>query len=243
MHPDVPSVIARWNGTPDTLTHVREGENEIYEFRVGSTPLILRLTRNAHRNREQLEAELEFIRYVSTRGVAVALPCSSMDGASVESFRPPDGELWYAVVFARVQGRHFRYFSSDIDRPLFRAWGEAMGALHAASREFVPAVTVRRPVWSEQDTTSCDERSLPSEETEARREHARITEWLESLGTTPQSWGLIHGDLERTNFMLEGSSVRVYDFDDVCYHWYMADGQRDAWAARTRAGFAEPFWW
>ncbi len=232
MLPDVPGVIARWNGDPHTLRHERSGANEVYAFSSRSARRFLRLTRDAHRCREQLEAELDFVRFVASRGVGAALPCPSVSGTDVEDSRADDGEPWHAVAFTAVPGRHFRYFSSDVDRPLFRAWGEAMGALHAASREFVPATSMRRPTWDEQDTTRCDEASIPAAETEARREHACVTEWLRSLRATPESWGLIHGDFERTNFTLDGTAVHVYDFDDACYHWYMADVANALWAFR-----------
>ncbi len=232
MRPDLPNVIARWKGTPGTLAHVRDGANAVYEFRVGSARLFLRLTRNAHRSRDQLEAELDFVRYLASRGVAVARPVSSVNDAWVERAAAADGELWHAVAFAAAPGCHFRYFSGDIDRPLFRAWGAAIGALHAASREFVPASSRRRPSWTEQDTTCCDDTRLASAETEARREHVRVAEWLASRGATAQSWGLIHGDFGRTNFRLDGNTVHVYDFDDACYHWYMADIAHALWAFR-----------
>jgi Ser/Thr protein kinase RdoA (MazF antagonist) len=228
----VSSVLARWSGNAGTLRHERSGANKVYEFASAGERRFLRLTRDAHRDREQLEAELEFVRFVASRGVEAALPCPSASGTSVEDVRGSDGEPWHAVAFTAVPGRHFRYFSSDIERPLFRAWGEAMGALHAAAREFVPATSARRPAWDEQDTTRCDAASVPATETEGRREHARVAEWLRSLRPTPDSWGLIHGDFERTNFTRHGTAIHVFDFDDACYHWYVADIANALWAFR-----------
>jgi Ser/Thr protein kinase RdoA (MazF antagonist) len=246
MRPDPAQLVAWWDGSPQTLTHVRHGANAVYTFRAGNRRLILRVTEDRHRNRCQLEAELDFIRFVAARGVAAALPISSNRDACVETVQLEDGVLWHAVAFMAVPGRHFRFFSPDIDRPLFRAWGSAMAALHAASRDFVPAAPRRRLTWAEQDTTSCDHTRLPSGEAGARREHARVAEWLASLHATAESWGLIHGDFERTNFVLNGSTLRLYDFDDACYHWYLADVAHALWAFRgapasDRARFLEWF--
>jgi Ser/Thr protein kinase RdoA (MazF antagonist) len=55
---------------------------------------------------------------------------------------------------------------------------------------------------------------------------------LESLPRTSKSWGLIHGDFERTNFTLDQGEVTVFDFDDACYHWYLADAAHALWAFR-----------
>ncbi len=207
--PDLAGLIARWQATPRTLTHVRDGANAVYEFKAGSSRLFLRLTPDRHRSRCQLEAELDFVRFVASRGVAAACPLPSNRGAWVETVQPGHAEAWHAVVFAAAPGRHFRFFSSDIDRPLFHAWGSAMGALHIASRDFVPVASRRRPSWAEQDTTCRDHTRLPTAEAEARREHARVMEWLGSLHATPDSWGMIHGDFERTNFVFDGSTLRL----------------------------------
>lgn len=231
-HPDPRHVVARWHGDPSTLVPVREGANVVYAFRAGGSRAFLRLTSDDHRGREQVDAEIELVRFVASRGVAAARPLCSTSGAWVESLSQADGTPWHAVAFEAVPGRHFRYFSSDIDRPLFHAWGAAMGALHAASRDFVPA-TARRPAWSEQDTTSCNPDELPAEEIDARREHARIVEWLDSLDAPPHAWGVIHGDFERTNFTLASGVVRIYDFDDACYHWFLADVANALWAFRN----------
>ncbi len=232
MRPDPAQLVARWHGSPHTLTHVRDGANAVYTFRAEDRSLILRLTEDRHRTRCQLEAELDFVRFVAARGVAAASPIPSDRDAWVETVQPDDGEPWHAVAFMAVPGRHFRFFSGDIGRQLFRAWGSAMGALHAASRDFVPAASERRPSWAEQNTTSCDDTILPAAEAGARREHARVTEWLGSRQATPECWGLIHGDFERTNFVLDRSTVRLYDFDDACYHWYLADVAHALWAFR-----------
>lgn len=231
--PDLAGLVARWQGAPHTLAHVRDGANAVYQFQAGGTRLVLRLTEDRHRSRGQLEAELDFVRFISSRGVAAACPLPSVVGAWVETVAADDAaDAWHAVVFTAAPGRHFRFFSADIDRPLFRAWGRTMGALHAASREFVPAPSRRRASWAEQDTTRCEVTRLPLAEAAARREHARVTEWLQSLRATPESWGLIHGDFERTNFVLDGATLRLYDFDDACYHWYLADVAHALWAFR-----------
>ena len=208
-------------------------ENSVCEFHAHGSRFFLRVTTNAHRTREQLEAELDFVRFVASRGVPVCCPHPSPRGNDVETFDIGDAGIWHAITFAAAPGRHFRYFSEDISPALFRTWGQAMGALHFASRDFVPDPSRRRPVWSEQDSTACDAARIPVAETAARREHERISEWLAARCTTRESWGLIHADFERTNFVLDDGALRVFDFDDACYHWYVADIAYALWAFRN----------
>jgi Ser/Thr protein kinase RdoA (MazF antagonist) len=227
----IESFIRLWHGAPRSLRHLRNGANSVYAFRSPRQRLVVRLTDDRHRTRSQLDAELHFIGFVASRGVRVACPVASDRGAMVETLEEEGGALCHGVAFPLLPGRHFRFFSSDIDRPLFRAWGAAMGRLHAASREFVPAAS-RRPSWDQQDGTCCDLARLPAMETAARREHARVMEWLASRPMTPSSWGLIHGDFERTNFLIDAQGPGIYDFDDACYHWYLADVAHALWAFR-----------
>jgi len=216
------------------LTHVRDGANAVYQFESaqGRQRLFLRLTDQRHRSRCQIEAELDFVRFVAERDVAVAVPLPSEHGAYVETAHDDAGNSCHGAVFAAAPGRQFRFFSPDVSEPLFRAWGSAMGALHTASRAFIPVASRRRPSWSEQDSTRCDSGRLPASETAALREHDRVFAWLESLATTPDCWGLIHGDCERTNVTWDGRTVRILDFDDACYHWYLADVAHALWAFR-----------
>jgi Ser/Thr protein kinase RdoA (MazF antagonist) len=231
--PDVAALAARWNALPGSVCHMRDGANAVFRFRSDTHWRFLRVTEDRHRNREQLGAELDFLRFLASQGLAVVAPVPSNRNDEIETVRTPDGRIWHTVVFAAAPGRRFRYFSSDIDQPLFHIWGAAMGRLHALSREYTPAASRRRPAWSDQDTTRCTESMIPGAEVSARREHARISEWLKSLPRTRETWGRIHGDFERTNFVLDGAVLRVYDFDDACYHWYMADVAHALWAFRN----------
>lgn len=228
----IESFIAAWHGTPRSLRLLRNGANSVYEFRSPRQRLVVRVTDDRHRTRNQLDAELNFIGSLASRGVPVAYPVPSDRGAMVETLEHDDGALWHAVVFPLLPGRHFRYFSSDIDRPLFHAWGAAMGKLHAASRAFVLAASQQRPSWSQQDSTCCDLARLPATETAARREYGRVVEWLAARSMTLSSWGLIHGDFERTNFVIDSGGLGIFDFDDACYHWYLADVAHALWAFR-----------
>jgi amicoumacin kinase len=125
--PHLAGLTALWGATSGTLEHVRDGENTVYAIKSGSSRRFLRLTEGRHRSRQQLEAELDFVRFVASRGMAAACPLPSHRGAWVETVQAGDGRTWHGVVFVAAPGRHFRFFSRDIDRPLFRAWGSAMG--------------------------------------------------------------------------------------------------------------------
>jgi Ser/Thr protein kinase RdoA (MazF antagonist) len=60
--------------------HVRDGECAVYAFQSGNSRRFLRLTEDRHRGRRQLEAELDFVRFVTSQGVAAARPLASAQG-------------------------------------------------------------------------------------------------------------------------------------------------------------------
>jgi len=195
---------------------------------------VLRLTADAHRTRAQIEAELDFVAFVAARGVSAALPVPSAAGALVERAGGGrgGGDALHAVAFEQLPGRHFAYRSPDVGRPLFARWGRAMAALHEASRAYRPPPGRRRHAWHEDAVMRCAVDGLPPDETAARREHERVHGWLASRPAEPPHFGLIHGDFERTNFLLDGDRLHVLDFDDACYHWYLADVAHALWAFR-----------
>lgn len=120
--PNPANLVPRWKGAPHTIEHVRDGANAVYRFCAGETRLVLRLTEGRHRNRGQLEAEVDFVRFVTSRGVAAAGPVPTVDGGWVETLTPGDVTgVWHAVAFTWVSGCHFKFFTADVDRPLFCA--------------------------------------------------------------------------------------------------------------------------
>lgn len=46
---------------------------------------------------------------------------------------------------------------------------------------------------------------------------------LENFGENGENHGLIHADLRTVNLLAEGSKLRVIDFDDCGYSWYLYD--------------------
>jgi Ser/Thr protein kinase RdoA (MazF antagonist) len=46
---------------------------------------------------------------------------------------------------------------------------------------------------------------------------------LESYGEGNERFGLIHGDLRLANLLIEGAAIKVIDFDDCGFGWYMYD--------------------
>lgn len=154
--------VARlWDPRAARVVHVRDGENSTWSF-VGEGHRVLRLTSEAHRTRELLEGELAFVEHVVAGGVNAARPLGSLEGEKVVEVSQTVGseERTYATVFERLEGRHFEYYSDDIDRALFNEWGRLLGLLHSLSETFTPphgsgAHTGQKTKWPAAALTVC----------------------------------------------------------------------------------------
>ena len=52
---------------------------------------------------------------------------------------------------------------------------------------------------------------------------AKIGERLAAYGAGPDRFGLIHCDLRLANLLIDGPKVKVIDFDDCGFSWFMYD--------------------
>jgi Ser/Thr protein kinase RdoA (MazF antagonist) len=190
-----------WGPGVQDVTHVRTGENSVWRFeeRGGN---IMRITSDVHRTRSQLKGELAFVEHLSANGLNVASPIESLTGEKIVDVSRLLGSegATYATAFKRLDGRHFEDYSTDIDRPLFVEWGRAMGRLHRLSETFLAPPGLRRPDWNEDDVAGCSVTGIDVDDRllELRND---LIGWLNSTTQDPTRYGMVHGDLERTNFV------------------------------------------
>ncbi len=52
---------------------------------------------------------------------------------------------------------------------------------------------------------------------------ATIRRRLEAYGRSPERFGLVHADIRLANLLVDGPHVRVIDFDDCGFSWFMYD--------------------
>ena len=234
MTREVLAVTQLWDVGATGLVHLRTADNSSWRVELGGRKWVLRLTSDAHRTPDQLEAELDFVEHLAAGGIQVARPLPARTGERVvDASRLVSGAgRTYATLFEHLEGRHFEYNSADIDAPLFRAWGETMARLHHLSGSFEHRRGFRRPDWSEDPVAGCHVgRVVLEREILALRED--LVGWLGSLQPDPIHYGMVHGDFERTNFLLDDGSIRLFDFDDCCRHWFVWDIACALWVFRN----------
>ena len=74
--------------------------------------------------------------------------------------------------------------------------------------------------------------ALPADETTVARILTSGLSWLDSLTSSDQDYGLLHGDFELDNLIWDGEQFQALDFDDAAYGWYAVDfaaALQDVW--------------
>lgn len=223
-----------WDPTTTHVAHVRSGENSVWTAALHGRDSILRLTTGEHRSREQIEAELDFVEHLAACGLTVARPVAVTSGERVVEAPQLSslGQPVWAVVFKRLHGRHFEFFSPDIDRPLFFLWGQTMGELHEGSSRFAAREECQRPQWQDDSVAGCDVGGL-SIDRDLLVLREELVGGLQRYQPEPDHFGLVHGDFERTNFLMDNGTIGLFDFDDSCYHWFAWDIACALWVFRN----------
>ncbi len=211
-----------WRGEAASLQRISDSENYVYSFLVSKKRCFLRLTASHHRPLSQIEAELDFVRYLHQGGVSVSLPLTSLNGLAVEKLPGANHDL-FACVFEEAEGEPFVFNRNEANLKHFQMCGQTLGRIHALARRYAPAANSRRFAWDEDDCIDKAESYLPQSESMVRAEYHDLMGWLRKLPKDEQSFGLIHGDFGATNYRYQDNRLNVFDFDDCCYHWFAYD--------------------
>ncbi len=211
---------APWQIAPESLRLVGESENLVYEGLAEGQARVLRITHHDHRRPADIEAELDFVRFLAQRGQPV---CRALPSSVAREWHAV-GDRRIACCFERARGE--LAVPSDPERwneRLFQHWGRTLAGFHECARVYLPpAGRAARYQWFEDDLFAGQH--LPLQDDDLREQLAELTVRLRARPTTARDYGLIHADLHDNNFFASAAGeLSVFDFDDACQHWYSFD--------------------
>ncbi len=141
----------------------------------------------------------------------------------------------------------------------FRVLGAVSARMHAHARAWSPPAGFDRPAWDYEHTLGAggwwgrwqDGLGMGAEELALlERLDDVIRRRLEAYGQSSDRFGLVHADIRLANLLVDDGHVRVIDFDDSGFAWFMYDFAttvsfmedhprvpelRDAWIAGYRS--------
>ena len=238
--------MRRFALTPVSLEILPEASHSyVYDCHRDDAPYILKITHTIHRQQRHILGELEFINFLADGGVTVPCAIPSIDGNLVETIplaNPrhsrapsrhsrapsrhsrasgnPPGEF-IAVAYEKAPGAlvDWRTWTPR----MFEDWGAIIGRMHALTKHYQPSdENIRRRFWHH-DTDWNTEAEVYRARPQFREKARRTRDWLLTLPTDRDSFGLIHSDLHQWNFFYDDGRILPFDFDNTHYDWFISD--------------------
>jgi Ser/Thr protein kinase RdoA (MazF antagonist) len=193
----------------------------------------LRVHRPGYRTAQEIDSELAWLDALDSDG-AVPTPgvVAARDGRRVVSVAVDGVAPRYVVLFEWVAG-----IAPDLDAGAaaigqFERLGAISARMHRHARAWSRPEGFARPRWDYEHSIGPaghwgrwqDGLGMGSEElAQLTRLDATIARRLEAYGQAPDRFGLIHADIRLANVLADADGVRVIDFDDCGFSWFMYD--------------------
>jgi Ser/Thr protein kinase RdoA (MazF antagonist) len=208
-------------------------ENETYKVEAPSgRRWALRVHRPGYHSQNALASELAWLVALRQDGVVTTpVPVAGLNGEWIQTARPSSlAEPRYVVLFEWESGRQP---DAGMDlRPCFRSLGAISAKMHLHSRAWQRPAGFERFTWNFEtalgevsrwgrwrDGLGMDAPKLDL----FGRTAGLIQQRLARYGSGPDRFGLAHCDLRLANLLMDGGHVKVIDFDDCGFGWYMYD--------------------
>jgi len=194
--------------------------------------LVLRLHRVGYSALDEIDSELAWIAALrADEVIATAAPRAGADGNFVQTLPSPSRRpARHAVVFERLPGREPEPGSDAA--PWFERLGFLTARMHAHARAWSLPQGFCRKCWDLDamigpyaywgDWRSGQGLDAPGAAV-IERALAEIRVRLLRFGRDPARFGLIHADLRLANLLADGTLLRVIDFDDCGFSWFLYD--------------------
>jgi Ser/Thr protein kinase RdoA (MazF antagonist) len=193
----------------------------------------LRIHRDGYHSKTAIASELAWL--IDLRSTGVVTTPAPVKGR--------DGEIIQQLAHARMpRPRNIVLFDwetgaepgigEDLSAP-FEVLGEVTARMHLHTRNWQRPAWFQRLTWDFETSLGDtkphwgrwrDGMGLEAEKEKLfRRTVDLIGKRLAAYGKGPERFGLIHCDLRLANLLIDGPSVKVIDFDDCGFCWYMYD--------------------
>ena len=193
----------------------------------------LRLHRPGYRTAAQIESELAWTDALSADGVVETPPVSAAPGGTRVVTASADGaQPRHAVLFEWLTGSEPGLDDGPAAIERFASLGAITARMHGHARAWRAPAAFTRPRWDHEHTLGPDghwgrwQDGLgigPDELELLTRLDETIAARLRAYGQGPERFGLVHADLRLANLLIDEGDVRVIDFDDCGFSWFVYD--------------------
>ena len=220
----ITEALSRYGVKKKDSKEIWRSECFVLRYTKNKKEYILKVTHSDMRSKGYILGELDFINDLIKRGVDAAKPVVSEAGNFVEIVDDKNnpGEFFIAYSFERMQGKLAS--ESRLTSGLLFNWGKTMGEIHAITKRLKQKDAERRRYhWHERDLMSEYRDYIKGQSGKFYDGVTGILERVRSYPANRNSYGLIHADFHRRNFFVHKGNVKVFDFDDSEYHYFVYD--------------------
>jgi Ser/Thr protein kinase RdoA (MazF antagonist) len=202
-------------------------ENHTFRVEHDGRAYALRVHRPGYRTARQIASELDWVDALRTDG-AIETPAAIRAPAGD---RVVDLGTHNVVLFDWLPGITPEPDGDDLVAG-FTTLGAVTARMHAHTRAWPLPPGFDRPTWDYDHTLGAhgywgawqDGLGIGAEErAQLGRLDATIAKRLRAYGQDPERFGLVHADIRLANLLVDGEQVRVIDFDDCGFAWFMYD--------------------
>jgi Ser/Thr protein kinase RdoA (MazF antagonist) len=227
--------LARWGlprATAISLLNLSENATFVLGDPAAGRELILRVHRVGYSSAQEIQSELAWMSALRRDGVIdTARPLPGRDGEWVQVLESPSGgPSRYAVAFERLPGAEPNPGSDAV--AWFERLGEVTARMHRHARAWTLPAGFCRKRWDLDAMVG--PRGLwgpwraaiglnPAGAEILERTLALIRRRIEAFGSGPERFGLVHADLRLANLLVDGEDLRIIDFDDCGFSWFIYD--------------------
>jgi Ser/Thr protein kinase RdoA (MazF antagonist) len=217
------------DGSP-SVHPIRATNNAVFRVDAGTARFALRVHRPNYRLPDMTRSELQFVEGLRT-AACLRVP---------EAVRTQAGDL--VSVFGTHPRRHaslLTWLDGQVRRPTrglgprgAYGLGETLATMHTFAESFVPPPAFSLPVWdvgglvSEQSVFGANYAAsllLPEDRAVFEAVSEQVASLFAALGRSSHQFGIIHADFILGNCVWRGRSLRILDFDDCGWGYFLYD--------------------
>ncbi|MCH9853235.1 MAG: phosphotransferase [Alphaproteobacteria bacterium] len=219
-------------------------ENATFKVQYNPVIKILRINRVGYHSSDAILSEIAWIEALQRDNIIIT--ADILHGKNGKKLQCYDDNItqqqYHMLLFEFLTGHHLNEHQ-QLPKNFYHL-GNITAKLHLHSQKFageLPSFFTRlnwdfdgmigaNPHWGAwQHTVNNSDSTIknPSMSNEAIKLLTRTTEKIKSklyhYGQSDDNYGLIHADLRLANFLIEGDKLKVLDFDDCGFSWFLYD--------------------
>ena len=223
-HSGILSELAtRYGISPDDARDLGGFESHVFHYEKDGQGRILKITHSLRRTTDYLMGELEWIQVLKNTGLNVPGVIPSEKKNLLETLSDGDDHYFVAVAYEEVKGKEPK--SEDLSPQVMEDLGRMMGKMHQLAQAYKPSLPqYQRNQWHQDPLFKKHQELIPLDQTYIRKRVADLLQEISQFEKTPETYGLLHGDIHQGNFYVQDNCrVVLFDFDDCEYSYYAND--------------------